>query len=145
MNKLLRIGWALGWRLAVSGAIFSASRFAVGSVQQFRGRPLRVPISWGLSLHYCAYSFCLLAVGLAAWAALDQRGRRWPAVAGASLLYIVVASALCGAFLGAVDRLYLFLAILGSGVAGLVAPWVIQALATRLAQGHAQAEKGILL
>ena len=57
----------------------------------------------------------------------------------------MVASALCGAFSGAMDRPYLFLAILGSGVAGLVAPWVIQALATRLAQGHAQAEKGVLL
>ena len=144
MDKLLRIGWALGWRLAVSGALFYASRFAAVSVQQFRGRSLRVPISWGISLHYCTFTFGLLAFGLAAWAALNQLGRRWPAVAGTSLLYTVVASALCGAFSGAVDRPYLFLAILGSGVAGLVAPWVVQALAARLAQGNVQAEKTVM-
>ena len=131
MDKLLRIGWALGWRLAVSGALFYACRFAAVSVQQFRGRSLRTPVSWGLSLHYCAYTFCLLAVSLATWAALDRRGRRWFAVAGTSLLYTIVASAWCGAFSGAVDRPYLFMAILCSGVAGLAAPWVVQALAAR--------------
>lgn len=109
MDKLPRVGWVLGWRLAVSGALFYVSRFAAVSVQQFRGRSLRAPISWGLSLHYCAYAFGLLAVCLAAWAALDPRGRRWSAVACTSLLYTVVASVLCGAFSGTVDRPYLFL------------------------------------
>jgi hypothetical protein len=144
MDKLLRISWAFGWRLAVSVALFFACQFAVVNVQQFRGRSLRVPISWGISLHYCAYTFGLFAVGLATWAALNQLGRRWPAVAGTSLLYTVVASALCGAFSGAVDRPYLLLAILGSGVAGLVAPRVVQALAARLTQGNTQAAKAFL-
>ena len=140
MNKLLRIGWALCWRLAVSGGVFYVINLAVKRVQQIRGRSFRVPIPWGISLYYCFYTFCLLAVGLAVWASLDPRGRRWPAVAGTSMLYTVGASTLCGAFWGFVNRPYLFLYMVGSGVAGLVTPWLVQVLATRAARLHAQTE-----
>lgn len=134
MNKLLRIGWALGWRFVVSRAVFYAVTFAAGHIKPLRG----LPVSWVLALRYSNYTFCLLAFGLAIWAALDPRGRRWLAVAGTSLVYTAATLVLCGAWSGSVNRPYLFLCILGSGVAGLVAPWVVQAFVTRAARGHSR-------
>ena len=78
------------------------------------------------------------------FAALDQRGRRWPAVVGTGLLCIALASAWCGAWWGAMNRPYLFLYILSSGVAGLVAPWLVQALATRVVRAPARTESARL-
>ncbi len=137
MNKLLRIGWALCWRFAVSRAVFYDVTFAAGQIKPLRG----LPVSWVLALRYSYYTFCLLAFGLAIWAALDPRGRRGLAVAGTSLVYTAATMVLCGAWAGSVDRPYLFLCILGNGVAGLVAPWVVQVLVTRAARGHSQTDK----
>ena len=100
MNKLLRIGWAVGWRLAISWGVFNAGTFAAGHVQRLRGQTWGMPVSWVLSVKYSFYTFCVLAVGLAVFAALDQRGRRWPAVVGTGLLCIALASAWYGAWWG---------------------------------------------
>ena len=45
---------------------------------------------------------------------------------------------------GAMNRPYLFLYILSSGVAGLVAPWLVQALATRVVRAPARTESARL-
>jgi hypothetical protein len=144
MNQVLRMAGELAWRLAASFGGFYAASFAGQGLQRFRGQPFGMPVSWGLSLAWSFYSFSLLAIMLAGWATLDERGRRWPVVTGTILVYTAATFAWCGAWAGAVDRPYRFLFILGCGVVGLVAPWAAQALARSVAHGWAQMRSATL-
>jgi hypothetical protein len=144
MNRLLRIGCSLTWRLAIAWGVFNAGTFVAIHVQLLRGRTWGMPVSHVLASRFSLHTFYLLAIGLSVWATLNPQGRQWRAVAGTSLLYATVAWMWFGGWAGDIDRPYLLLYIISSGVAGLVAPWVMQTLVTRVAHVYTLTDRARL-